>query len=60
MRVVLALMEGVLDTLVRELLCEINDYENDYDFCITKFAGSGGLLRKNPSTNFSLNCTEIA
>ncbi len=33
MRVVLAPMEGVLDALVRELLCEINDY----DLCITEF-----------------------
>lgn len=33
MRVVLAPMEGLLDALVRELLCEINDY----DLCITKF-----------------------
>ncbi len=33
MRVLLAPMEGVLDSLVRELLCGINDY----DVCITEF-----------------------
>ncbi|BET96286.1 tRNA dihydrouridine(16) synthase DusC [Xenorhabdus taiwanensis] len=33
MRVLLAPMEGVLDSLVRELLSEINDY----DLCITEF-----------------------
>ncbi len=33
MRVLLAPMEGVLDSLVRELLTEINDY----DLCITEF-----------------------
>ena len=33
MRVLLAPMEGVLDSLVRELLTE----ENDYDLCITEF-----------------------
>ena len=33
MRVLLAPMEGVLDSLVRRLLCEINDY----DLCITEF-----------------------
>ncbi|WP_410015994.1 tRNA dihydrouridine(16) synthase DusC [Sodalis sp. C49] len=33
MRVLLAPMEGVLDSLVRELLCEVNDY----DLCITEF-----------------------
>lgn len=33
MRVLLAPMEGVLDSLVRELLCEINDY----DLCVTEF-----------------------
>lgn len=33
MRIVLAPMEGVLDSLVRELLCNINDY----DLCITEF-----------------------
>ncbi|MBD1226189.1 tRNA dihydrouridine(16) synthase DusC [Xenorhabdus griffiniae] len=33
MRVLLAPMEGVLDSLVRELLSEINDY----DLCVTEF-----------------------
>ncbi|XBS71012.1 tRNA dihydrouridine(16) synthase DusC [Acerihabitans sp. KWT182] len=33
MRVLLAPMEGVLDSLVRELLCGVNDY----DLCITEF-----------------------
>ena len=33
MRVLLAPMEGVLDSLVRELLTEANDY----DLCITEF-----------------------
>lgn len=33
MRVLLAPMEGVLDSLVRELLSEVNDY----DLCITEF-----------------------
>lgn len=33
MRVILAPMEGVLDSLLRELLTEINDY----DLCITEF-----------------------
>ena len=32
MRVLLAPMEGVLDSLVRELLTEVNDY----DLCITE------------------------
>lgn len=32
-RVLLAPMEGVLDSLVRELLTEVNDY----DLCITEF-----------------------
>ena len=33
MRVLLAPMEGVIDSLVRELLTEVNDY----DLCITEF-----------------------
>lgn len=33
MRVLLAPMEGVLDSLVRRLLSEVNDY----DLCITEF-----------------------
>src|SRR5688500_14925422 len=33
MRVLLAPMEGVLDSLVRQLLSEVNDY----DLCITEF-----------------------
>lgn len=33
MRVVLGPMEGVLDSLMREMLTEINDY----DFCVTEF-----------------------
>jgi tRNA-dihydrouridine synthase C len=33
MRVLLAPMEGVLDSLVRELLTEVNDY----DLCVTEF-----------------------
>lgn len=46
MRVVLAPMEGVLDALVRELLCEINDY----DLCITEFLRVvDGLLPEKPS-----------
>ncbi len=34
MRVLLAPMEGVLDSLVRELLTEVNDY----DLCITELS----------------------
>lgn len=37
MRVLLAPMEGVLDSLVRELLSEVNDY----DLCITEFFTGG-------------------
>ncbi|MFS1539473.1 MAG: hypothetical protein ACL7BU_13215 [Candidatus Phlomobacter fragariae] len=35
MRLLLAMMEEVPDSLVRELLTEINEY----DLCITKFCG---------------------
>ncbi len=54
MRVILAPMEGVLDSLVRELLSEVNDY----DLCITEFCGwliNCCLL--NLSTAYVLNCT---
>ncbi|GAB3956011.1 hypothetical protein GCM10029976_100000 [Kribbella albertanoniae] len=37
MRVLLAPMEGVLDSLVRELLTEVNDY----DLCITSCPRGG-------------------
>lgn len=53
MRVVLAPMEGVLDALVRELLCEINDY----DLCITEFLRVvDGLL---PEKSFYRLCPEL-
>lgn len=56
MRVLLAPMEGVLDSLVRELLTEVNDY----DLCITEFvrvvepdtiwyAGARAVVRSVPT-----------
>ncbi|QWA12638.1 tRNA dihydrouridine(16) synthase DusC [Sodalis ligni] len=53
MRVLLAPMEGVLDSLVRELLCGINDY----DLCITEFLRVvDGLL---PVKSFYRLCPEL-
>lgn len=53
MRVVLVPMEGVLDALVLELLCEINDY----DLCITEFLRVvDGLL---PEKSFYRLCPEL-
>jgi tRNA-dihydrouridine synthase len=57
MRVLLAPMEGVLDSLVRELLTEVNDY----DLCVTEFLRVVDmLLPENHSTVSVLNCTARA
>jgi tRNA-dihydrouridine synthase len=57
MRVLLAPMEGVLDSLVRELLTEVNDY----DLCVTEFLRVVDmLLPENHSTVSALNCTARA
>lgn len=54
MRVILAPMEGVLDSLVRELLSEVNDY----DLCITEFLRVvDHCCLLNLSTAYVLNCT---
>ncbi len=46
-------MEGVLDSLVRELLTEVNDY----DLCITEFLRVvDQLLPVNRSTGYARNC----
>ncbi len=53
MRVLLAPMEGVLDSLVRELLTEVNDY----DFCITEFLRVVDQLL--PAKSFLKLCPEL-
>lgn len=53
MRVLLAPMEGVLDSLVRELLSEINDY----DLCITEFLRVVDQLL--PKKSFYRLCPEL-
>jgi len=56
MRVLLAPMEGVLDSLVRELLTEVNDY----DLCITEFLRVVDQLLPVKSTNCARNCITTA
>jgi tRNA-dihydrouridine synthase C len=57
MRVLLAPMEGVLDSLVRELLTEVNDY----DLCITEFLRVvDQLLPVKRSTDCVRNCITTA
>lgn len=53
MRVLLAPMEGVLDSLVRELLTEVNDY----DLCITEFVRVVDSLL--PAKTFHRICPEL-
>ena len=53
MRVLLAPMEGVLDSLVRELLTEVNDY----DHCITELVRVGDQLL--PAKSFYRICPEL-
>lgn len=53
MRVLLAPMEGVLDSLVRELLTEVNDY----DLCITEFLRVVDQLL--PVKSFHRLCPEL-
>ncbi|OTA16439.1 tRNA dihydrouridine synthase DusC [Xenorhabdus vietnamensis] len=53
MRVLLAPMEGVLDSLVRELLSEVNDY----DLCITEFLRVVDSLQ--PVKSFYRLCPEL-
>ncbi|WP_387463559.1 tRNA dihydrouridine(16) synthase DusC [Photorhabdus sp. RM323S] len=53
MRVLLAPMEGVLDSLVRELLSEINEY----DLCITEFLRAVDSLL--PVKSFYKLCPEL-
>ena len=53
MRVLLAPMEGVLDSLVRELLSEVNDY----DLCITEFLRVVDQLL--PEKSFYRLCPEL-
>lgn len=53
MRVLLAPMEGVLDSLVRELLTEVNDY----DLCITEFVRVVDQLL--PTKVFHRLCPEL-
>ncbi|AML59526.1 Probable tRNA-dihydrouridine synthase [Serratia rubidaea] len=53
MRVLLAPMEGVLDSLVRELLTEVNDY----DLCITEFLRVVDQLL--PAKSFYRLCPEL-
>ncbi|MEC5320848.1 tRNA dihydrouridine(16) synthase DusC [Brenneria populi subsp. brevivirga] len=53
MRVLLAPMEGVLDSLVRELLTEVNDY----DLCITEFLRV--VDRRLPVKSFYRLCPEL-
>lgn len=54
MRVLLAPMEGVLDSLVRELLTDINEY----DLCITEFLRVTDKLF--PAKSFYRLCPELA
>lgn len=53
MRVLLAPMEGVLDSLVRELLTEVNDY----DLCVTEFLRVVDMLL--PVKSFHRLCPEL-
>lgn len=53
MRVLLAPMEGVLDSLVREILSEVNDY----DLCITEFLRVVDQLL--PAKSFYRICPEL-
>ncbi len=53
MRVLLAPMEGVLDSLVRSLLSEVNDY----DLCITEFVRVVDTLL--PEKTFYRLCPEL-
>ncbi len=53
MRVLLAPMEGVLDSLVRELLTEVNDY----DLCVTEFLRVVDQLL--PAKSFYRLCPEL-
>lgn len=53
MRVILAPMEGVLDSLVRELLSDVNDY----DLCITEFLRVVDQLL--PAKSFYRLCPEL-
>ncbi len=53
MRVLLAPMEGVLDSLVRSLLSEVNDY----DLCITEFVRVVDTLL--PAKTFYRLCPEL-
>lgn len=53
MRVLLAPMEGVLDSLLRELLTEVNDY----DLCITEFLRVVDQLL--PAKSFYRLCPEL-
>ena len=53
MRVLLAPMEGVLDSLVRSLLTEVNDY----DLCITEFVRVVDTLL--PAKTFYRLCPEL-
>nr|WP_024967513.1 tRNA dihydrouridine(16) synthase DusC [Pantoea sp. IMH] len=53
MRVLLAPMEGVLDSLVRELLTEVNDY----DLCVTEFLRVVDQLL--PVKSFHRLCPEL-
>lgn len=53
MRVLLAPMEGVLDSLVRELLTDVNDY----DLCITEFLRVVDQLL--PAKSFYRLCPEL-
>lgn len=53
MRVILAPMEGVLDSLVRKLLSEVNDY----DLCITEFLRVVDQLL--PAKSFYRLCPEL-
>ncbi len=55
MRVLLAPMEGVLDSLVRELLSEVND--SVYDLCITEFLRVVDQLL--PVKSFHCLCPEL-
>lgn len=54
MRVLLAPMEGVLDSLVREILTEVNEY----DLCITEFLRVVDQLL--PKKSFFRLCPELA
>lgn len=53
MRVLLAPMEGVLDPLVRQLLCEVNDY----DLCVSEFVRVVDMLL--PEKSFFRLCPEL-